>query len=89
MNKNLFPLLAVAAAFAFSACDKKTEAPAETAAPPHPAPPPPGPPPPPRTIERNKVMSFLARWGGWVGGRVGGALSGGEGEAGKKEIKVR
>lgn len=33
MNKNLFPLLAVAAAFAFSACDKKTEAPAETGAP--------------------------------------------------------
>ncbi len=33
MNKNLFPLLAVAAAFVFSSCDKKTEAPAETAVP--------------------------------------------------------
>lgn len=31
MNKNLFPLFAVAAAFVFSACDKKTEAPAESA----------------------------------------------------------
>lgn len=33
MNKNLFPLFAVAAVFAFSACDKKTEAPSESSAP--------------------------------------------------------
>lgn len=33
MNKNLFPLLAVAAVFAVAACDKKSEAPAESAAP--------------------------------------------------------
>ncbi len=33
MNKNLFPLLAVAAVFAFAACDKKSDAPAQSAAP--------------------------------------------------------
>jgi len=32
MNKNLFAVLAVAVAFVFVACDKKTEGPAETAA---------------------------------------------------------